>query len=102
MSAYSNVKNWLGIISRSTPDTITSLSKCVDYETVKLIAEILLNILKGVIPLSEKEIAYFRFYKRVIQKIISSKSSLKQKKEILMGQSKLLKNTGKIFVKYVE
>lgn len=80
---------------------IASLLKCTDFETIKIIAEILLNILKGVIPLSGKEISLLRYYKSVIREVISTKTSLKKKKEIIAAHPKLMKHAANIYMKYI-
>lgn len=98
---YAGLENFIGILQRSSLQNIRSIVECMDYRTVKIIAEILLNILKGVIPLSEKEKEQFRFYKSMINKIISTKSSLAQKKEILATHPQLVKLTSAVLLNYI-
>lgn len=98
---YAGLENFIRILQGSSLQNIRSIVECMDYRTVKIIAEILLNILKGVIPITEKETTQFRLYKPMINKIISTKSNLAQKKEILAAYPQLVKLTSKVLMNYI-
>ena len=57
---------------------------------IKSIGEIALNILKGTIPLSDKEKEKLRVWKNDIKKLGLKKTSLKEKRDIVVNNKKVL------------
>ena len=99
---YSGYENYLAILARSNTRNITSLIQSADFKTVKVIVEILVNILKGIIQLKEKELEQFRPFKLIVNKLISTKTRLAGKKRILSDNPVLVKFAARVLLNYIE
>ena len=80
---YKGREEYFGILCRSKPRDISTLLSFVDIPTIKVIVEILLNILKGSFSLTEKETDYAK------------------KKYMLCMSPKLVKYMAKLILEFI-
>lgn len=99
---YVGYENFLKIIQKLSAESITALTERIDFKTVKVIVEILLNILKDTIPVSEKNIAQFRKYKPVISKLLSTKTTYSDKKKVLTSHPQLVKLIANTILEFIQ
>lgn len=99
---YTGLEHYFDILQKSSLKNISCIIKCSDYRVVKAIVEVLLNILKGVVPISDKQVTKFKILKPVIHKLVSTKTSLDRKKQILSEHSDLVKLTSKVLIDYLK
>lgn len=98
---YAGLEDFFNILSKSSVTGVKTILKSTDYRTVKVIVELLLNILKGVLPISKQQVKKFRVYKPIINRLISTKSNLKNKKKLLSENAALVKLAVKVLIDYI-
>ena len=99
MSRYAEHENYLKVLISINPERCSSVIRSTDFTTVKVLTEIIYNILKGVLPLTQKDIKVLKKDKAAIKKIVSKKTRLKTKRHLLSIHPELVKNIVKIFIR---
>ena len=88
---YAGRENYFKVLNRSTLKNIQSIIQCTDFKTVKIIVEILLNILKGIVPVSAEGLSQLKAFKPIVNRLISTMSSMVKKRQIFSSESDIVK-----------
>ena len=75
--------DFLRVLAKSTLKLRRAILKCCHSELIKTICEVTLNVLKGVVPIDEKQKKKLRRYKTVLRTLADKKVSIKKKRESL-------------------
>jgi hypothetical protein len=83
-------KHTLCVLKSAEPKLRKALLKAVPPQVIETIAEIAHNILRGNVPLSEKQRKKIEPFKKVIRKIASNCVSCKKKRKLLIQKGGFL------------
>jgi hypothetical protein len=78
-------------IHNSSVDRSRHILEHVSGAVVKVICEMIYNILKGVVPLSDKEVARLRKIKQILKRLTLKSISIKNKRQIIVENIKSMK-----------
>ena len=93
--------NILQTLWRASLDKRKEILTHINNEVIKSLAELSLNLLKGSIPLDERQKNQFRVWKGIIKKIASKRVSLSRKKRLLIDNPRLLGAIIYAILKYI-
>ena len=79
-------------LNNSTVEKIRPVLEHVGGEVIKLFCEMVYNILKGIVPITDKEMGRFRKLKHVFKKLTLKSVSIKKKRQIIIENIKSLKS----------
>jgi hypothetical protein len=99
MLNHDRYKELFNILSQSPPARITTILRHADVETIKSVTEIIYNVLKGVLPLSDKEKRVLSGDKDIVKKIVCVKSNLATKRKYMTSNPRLIKTIIRIYIK---
>lgn len=75
--------DFLRVLAKSNPKLRRAILKCCNAELIKAICEVTLNVLRGVVPISEQQKKKLKRYKRVLRALIDKKASITKKRKFL-------------------
>jgi hypothetical protein len=75
--------DFLRVLAKSNPKLRRAILKCCNPELIKAVCEVALNVLKGVVPVSEQQKKKLKRYKRVLRALTDKKVSITKKREFL-------------------
>lgn len=73
----------LTVLAKATPKLRRAILKSCNRELLKTIFEVTLNVLRGVVPINDKQKKKLRRYKTVLRTLADKKVSIKKKQESL-------------------
>lgn len=94
--AYKEYETLLKLINKAGQTKFTELINSISNKVIRSIIEIAYNLLKGNIPINEKDIIRLRKYKKQLKLLISKRTSIKKKRKLLKENIKLVKYMFKI------
>ena len=84
-------KGMLKSMVRAKQSNLKELIAHSNNHVIRVISEIALNVIKGIIPLTKNEIENLRKWKPYIKKLISISLGVNKKREMLLKNTKLVK-----------
>ena len=75
--------DFLRVLAKSNPKLRRAILQCCHNDLIKAICEVTLNVLKGVVPVNEKQKRKLRRHKTVLRALADKKISIKRKREYL-------------------
>lgn len=79
----SNNADFLRVLAKAKPNLRRAILKCCHSELIKVICEVTLNVLHGVVPLNSQQERKLKRYKKILRALADRSLSLKKKKEHL-------------------
>lgn len=97
--AYKDFEVLFKILKKARATTFTDLIRSINNKVIRALIEIAFNLLKGNIPISDREIAKLRKFKKQLKILINTTVSIRKKRKILLENISLIKTMLKIIFK---
>ena len=90
--SYKEFEHVLKLINKSRPDVIPYLLKSISNKVVRSLIEIAYNLLRGNIPITDKQIIKLKKNKKELKILINKRNSINKKRKILQENTDLVQN----------
>lgn len=90
--AYKEFEDFLRAVHKRKVVNIPNIIKAANNQVLKSIIEIAYNLLKGSIPLSQKDIDKLKKDKKNIKYLITKRVQLGKKRKVILDNPRMLKN----------
>jgi len=90
-AVYKEFEQFLRLLCRHKNNTVSYLLKSANSRVIRSIIEIAYNLIKGQVPLTEKQVKLLRKEKKNIKFLISRKNTLEKKRHLMFQNPNLVK-----------